>query len=78
MDVTDEVIYIGKLNRACNLILSKCKITTHVNVNVILYNCLYTQTGRTPLLLACKNGLSDVAQLLINKTLNVDVADKVS
>ena len=39
---------------------------------------IYTQTGRTPLSWACKNGLSDVAQLLINKGANMDVTDEVS
>ena len=36
------------------------------------------QTGRTPLLLACENGLSDVAQLLINKGASFDVTNRVS
>ena len=40
--------------------------------------CLYTQTGRNPLSLACENGHSDVAQLLINKGANMDVTDEVS
>ena len=44
----------------------------------LLTACLCTQTGRTPLSLACENGLSDVAQLLINKGANMDVTDKVS
>ena len=48
-----------------------------VNVDVPS-NCLSTQTGRTPLSWACENGLSDVAQLLINKGANVDIMDKVS
>ena len=39
---------------------------------------LYTQTGRTPLSWACYRGLSDVAQLLINKGANFDVTDEVS
>ena len=40
--------------------------------------CIYTQTGYTPLSLACKNGHSNVAQLLINKGINYDVTDEVS
>ena len=40
--------------------------------------CLYTQSGHTPLSLACENGHSDVAQLLINKGANMDVTDEVS
>ena len=44
----------------------------------LLTACIYTQTGHTPLSLACENGLSDVAQLLINKGANFDVTDKVS
>ena len=39
---------------------------------------MYTQNGHTPLLLACENGLSDVAQLLINKGASFDVTDEVS
>ena len=48
---------------------------------MLLYHltaCLYTQTGRTPLFWACYRGLSDVAQLLINKAANMDVTDEVS
>ena len=48
-----------------------------MNVNIFFY-FLYTQTGRTPLLLACESGLSDVAQLLINKGASFDVTDGVS
>ena len=36
------------------------------------------QKGNTPLLLACLNGHSDVAQLLIIRGADVDVPDKVS
>ena len=39
---------------------------------------MYTQNGHTPLLLACEKGLSDVAQLLINKRASFDVTDGVS
>ena len=39
---------------------------------------MYTQDGRTPLLLACERGLCDVAQLLINKGASFDVTDEVS
>ena len=48
-----------------------------VNVNVFSY-FLYTQDGRTPLFWACERGLSDVAQLLINKGASFDVTDGVS
>ena len=48
-----------------------------MNVNTFSY-ILYTQNGRTPLSLACVHGLSDVAQLLINKGANFDVTDRVS
>ena len=44
----------------------------------LLTACKITQTGDTPLSWACKNGLSNVAQLLINKGANRDVTDKVS
>ena len=44
----------------------------------LLTACIYTQTGRTPLSLACYSGLSDVVQLLISKGASVNVADKVS
>ena len=44
----------------------------------LLTICIYTQTGCTPLSWACKNGHSDVAQLLINKGANMNVTDKVS
>ena len=44
----------------------------------LLTACIYTQTGRTTLSLACMNGHSDVAQLLIDKGANIDVTDKVS
>ena len=44
----------------------------------LLTACLYTQTGRTSLFWACYRGLSDVAQLLINKGANMDVTDEVS
>ena len=40
--------------------------------------CIYTQTGHTSLSWACKNGNSNVAQLLINKGANFDVTDEVS
>ena len=48
-----------------------------MNVNIFSY-FLYTQYGHTPLLLACDRGLSDVAQLLINKGASFDTAHKVS
>ena len=48
-----------------------------MNVNIFSY-FLCTQLGRTPLLLACENGHSDVAQLLINKGASFDITDRVS
>ena len=39
---------------------------------------MYLQNGRTPLSWACVHGLSDVAQLLINKGASLDVTDGVS
>ena len=44
---------------------------------ILIFTC-YIQEGYTPLLFACLNGLSDVAQLLINKGASVDVTDEVS
>ena len=44
----------------------------------LLTACIHTQTGRTPLSRVCENGLSDVAQLLINKGANINVTDEVS
>ena len=48
-----------------------------MNVNIFSY-FLYTQTGHTPLFRACESGLSDVAQLLINKGASFNVTDRVS
>ena len=48
-----------------------------MNVNIFSY-FLYTQAGRTPLFWACESGLSDVAQLLINKGASLNVTDEVS
>ena len=48
-----------------------------MNVNIFSY-FLYTQFGHTPLSWACVRGLSDVAQLLINKGASFDVTDRVS
>ena len=39
---------------------------------------MYTQNGHTPLSWACVCGLSDVAQLLINKGASFDETDRVS
>ena len=39
---------------------------------------MYTQNGCTPLSWACVRGLSDVAQLLINKGASFNVTDEVS
>ena len=38
-----------------------------MNVNIFSYFLYTHRTGRTPLSWACESGLSDVAQLLINK-----------
>ena len=48
-----------------------------MNVNIFSY-FLYTQDGLTPLSWACVHGLSDVAQLLINKGSGFYVTDGVS
>ena len=48
-----------------------------MNVNIFSY-FLYIQDGHTPLSWACARGLSDVAQLLINKGASFDVTDEVS
>ena len=48
-----------------------------MNINIFSY-CLYTQDRRTPLSWACERGLSDVAELLINKGASFDVTDRVS
>ena len=48
-----------------------------MNVNIFSY-FLYTQDGHTPLSWACVRGLSDVAQLLINKGASFDITDEVS
>ena len=48
-----------------------------MNVNIFSY-FLCTQEGHTPLFWACERGLSDVAQLLINKGAIFDVTDGVS
>ena len=78
-DVTDGVSYyfhINKLNSASHFVIY-LTVRTCVNVNIFSY-FLYTQIGRTPLSLACENGLSNVAQLLINKGASFDVRDEVS
>ena len=78
-DVTYRVSYyfiINNLNTASHFVIyltvRKC-----VNVNIFSY-FLYKQDGRTPLLLACVRGLSDVAQLLINKGASFNVTYGVS
>ena len=45
---------------------------------ILIPTCWYIQGRNTPLLFACLNGHSDVAQLLINKGAHVDVTDEVS
>ena len=44
---------------------------------MLILTC-YIQERDTPLLFACDDGLSDVAQLLINKGASIDVKNKVS
>ena len=48
-----------------------------IYILILILTC-YIQGGYTPLLLACLNGLSDVAQLLINKGASIDVTNEVS
>ena len=55
-----------------------CLITKICIYILILILTCYIQEGNTPLLLACGNGLSDVAQLLINKGASMDVKNNVS
>ena len=57
---------------------NKCVQSQHIMHLLILILTCYIQEGYTPLLLACLNSLSDVAQLLISKGADVDVIDKVS
>ena len=77
-DVTDRVsfFYLYNLSSASHFVIY-FTVRAYVNVNVISY-FLYTQDGKTTLLLACAHGLSDVAQLLINKGASYDVTDRVS
>ena len=78
-DVTDKVsyyFYINNLKSASHFMIY-LTVRRCVNVNIFSY-FLYTQLGRTPLLLACESGHSDVAQLLINKGASFDVTDGVS
>ena len=78
-DVTDEVSYYfykNNLNSASHFVMY-FTVRAHVNINIFFY-FLYTQNGHTPLSWACENGLSDVAELLINKGASFDVTDGVS
>ena len=50
----------------------------HMYLLILILTCYIQEEGNTPLLFACENGLSDVAQLLINKGASVDVTDEVS
>ena len=78
-DVIDIVSYyfcINNLNSANHFVIY-LTVRRCVNVNIFSY-FLYTQDGRTPLLLACGSGHSNVAQLLINKGASFDVTDGVS
>ena len=74
MDVTDEVSYHNK-NKACHLFAFRC---SSMLILYLLTAFVCTQTGLTPLIWACDRGLSDVAQLLINEGVNMDVTDEVS
>ena len=78
-NVTDGVsyyFYINNLNSASHFVIN-LPVRTCVNVN-IFSNFLYKQDGHTPLSLACARGLSDVAQLLINRGASFDSTDGVS
>ena len=78
-DVTDRVsyyFYLNNLNSASHFMIY-LTVRRCVNVNIFSY-FLYSQFGRTPLSWACESGLSDVAQLLINKGASFDVTDRVS
>ena len=75
-DGVSYYFYINNLNRNSHFVIY-LTVRTCVNVNIFSY-FLYTQFGCTPLLLACENGLCDVAQLLINKGAKFDVTDGVS
>ena len=54
-----------------------CLITTYAFI-IYLFLPVTIQEGYTPLLSACENGLSDVAQLLVYKGASIDVTDNVS
>ena len=69
-------LYMNNLNSASHFVIY-LTVRRCVNVNIFSY-FLYTQYGQTPLSLACDRGLSDVAQLLINKGASFDVTDEVS
>ena len=78
-NVTDSVscyFYINNLNSASHSVIY-LTVRRCVNVNIFSY-FLNTQDGRTPLSWACESGLSDVAQLLINKGASFDITDIVS
>ena len=55
-----------------------CVFNHNIFIFLLLILTCYIQEGYTPLLLACLNGLSDVAQLLINKGASMDVKNEVS
>ena len=55
-----------------------CVFNHNIFIFLLLILTCYIQEGNNPLLLACLNGLSDVAQLLINKGASIDVTDEVS
>ena len=75
-DIVSCYVYINDLNTASHFVIY-LTVRTCVNINIFSY-FLYTQFGCTPLSLACENGLSDVAELLINKGASFDVTDGVS
>ena len=75
-DIVSYYFYINNFDSVSHFViyltLRRC-----VNVNIFSY-FLYTKGGHTPLSRACESGLSDVAQLLINKGASLDVTDGVS
>ena len=75
-DIVSYYFYINNYNSASHFVIH-LTVRRCVNVNIFSY-FLYTQDGRTPLLLACESGHSDVAQLLINKGASFNVTDIVS
>ena len=48
---------------------------THHNMNII--TCIYMQAGETPLFMACQEGHTEVAQLLLQNGAQPDIQRKV-